>query len=50
MDGGITQETAVEVAAAGANLLIAGSFLFRSQDMAAEIERMRQGAAEAFRI
>lgn len=41
VDGGITQETAVACARAGANVLIAGTALYRSADMKAEIARMR---------
>jgi len=41
VDGGITQETAALCVAQGANLLHAGTSLFRPEDMAAEIAQMR---------
>jgi len=47
VDGGINQETAAACARAGANLFVAGTFLFRAEDMAAEILRMREGTAAA---
>jgi ribulose-phosphate 3-epimerase len=47
VDGGINQETAVECARAGANLFVAGTFLFEADDMAAEIARMRAATTEA---
>lgn len=46
VDGGIDLETAPAVAAAGANGLVAGSFLYRSADMAGAAEELRRiGAA-----
>ena len=45
VDGGINAETGAQCVAAGANILVAGTFLFRSSDMAAEIENMRSVAA-----
>jgi len=47
VDGGITAETAVACAEAGANVFIAGTFLFRAADMAAEIDAMRRRASAA---
>ncbi|HMP76374.1 MAG TPA: ribulose-phosphate 3-epimerase [Kiritimatiellia bacterium] len=47
VDGGITQETARMCAAAGANVLIAGTSLYRAPDMAAELARMRESCAAA---
>ncbi len=44
VDGGINVEHGAETVEQGANILIAGSFLFRAADMRAEIERMRQAA------
>ena len=41
VDGGITQQTAVLAAAAGANVLVAGSSLFGAPDMAAALAAMR---------
>ena len=49
VDGGINQETARAAAAAGCNALIAGTFLFRAKDMAAEIRNMRTNAEAVFR-
>ena len=41
VDGGISAGNAASVAAAGANVLVAGSSIFRSADMAAAISAMR---------
>ncbi|MBI3820302.1 MAG: ribulose-phosphate 3-epimerase [Planctomycetes bacterium] len=41
VDGGINEETAALCAAAGANVFIAGTFLFKSTDMASTMRRMR---------
>ncbi len=41
VDGGITQETAEACARAGANVLIAGTSLYRAADMKSEIANMR---------
>ncbi len=41
VDGGITEENVKDVIAAGANVIVAGSAVFRSSDMAATIERLR---------
>ena len=41
VDGGITQETAIDATAAGANVLVAGSSLFGAPDMGAAITAMR---------
>ncbi len=41
VDGGINDETAVRCARAGANILVAGTHLYRQADMAAGIQRMR---------
>ncbi len=49
VDGGIGDETAARCAAAGANVLIAGTTLFRAPDMAAAIRSMRSSAEEARR-
>ena len=48
IDGGINQETAVQAAAHGINIFIAGTFLYDAKDMAAAIEAMRQRATEAW--
>ncbi len=42
VDGGINGETAQMVVAAGANVLVAGTSLFRSEDMPQAIRRLRQ--------
>ena len=41
VDGGITEENAATVRAAGANVLVAGSAVFRSPDMRATIARLK---------
>lgn len=41
VDGGITVETARTAIAAGANLLVAGTSVFKAADRAAEISRLR---------
>lgn len=47
VDGGVDAETGPACAAAGADLLIAGTFLFGARDMAAEIGRLRAAAQTA---
>ena len=47
VDGGINTETGALCAAAGANILGAGSFLYKAPDMAAAIAGMRRAAEEA---
>lgn len=47
VDGGITVETAARCARAGANVLIAGTSLYRAQDMHGEISRMRRACEDA---
>ncbi|MDD2239911.1 MAG: ribulose-phosphate 3-epimerase [Kiritimatiellae bacterium] len=42
VDGGITADTGARCAAAGANVLLAGSFLFRAPDMRDAIADMRR--------
>lgn len=44
VDGGITRDTAAEVVRAGANVLVAGSAIFKSTDYAAEIRAIRTAA------
>lgn len=41
VDGGVNAETAVLAARAGANQFVAGSYLFRQQDMKAAVDSMR---------
>ncbi|MDD5531443.1 MAG: hypothetical protein PHC52_01485 [Syntrophales bacterium] len=41
MDGGITPENVAEVAAAGADIVVAGSAIFSRKDYAAVIKEMR---------
>lgn len=41
VDGGINEVTAPQVVAAGANILVAGTALFRSENMAEAIRRLR---------
>ncbi len=42
IDGGINFETAGDAVRAGCNYLIAGTFLFKSDDMAGRIEKLRR--------
>ena len=41
IDGGVTEENAAEIRAAGANVLVAGSAVFKSSDMAATVSRLK---------
>lgn len=50
VDGGINVETAARCAAHGANGLIAGTFLFRSDNMAGLVAQMRAKAAESMHV
>jgi ribulose-phosphate 3-epimerase len=47
VDGGINPDTVGPAAAAGANVIVAGSSIFSSDDYRAAIEDLRQRAAEA---
>ncbi|MGN0823257.1 MAG: hypothetical protein ACI4NG_05740 [Candidatus Gallimonas sp.] len=42
VDGGITEQNVGEVVNAGANVIVAGSAVFKSADMRATIERLRR--------
>ncbi len=42
VDGGINDETAALCAAQGANMYVAGSFLFKQADMTAAVKRLRE--------
>jgi ribulose-phosphate 3-epimerase len=42
VDGGINAATAAESVAAGANLLVAGTSIFRAADVSGEIDRLRK--------
>ena len=44
VDGGVNHETAVRVAAAGAEILVAGSAVFADGQVAANVERLRRAA------
>ncbi len=46
VDGGIHADTAGPSVAAGANVLVAGSFLFKQPDMKTGVDRLRQRVAE----
>lgn len=46
VDGGVNLETAREALRAGADFLVAGTFLFRSDDMAQRVAELRRIAAE----
>ena len=48
VDGGINAETARLAAQAGANQLVAGSYLFKQSDMAAAVAALRQDCADYF--
>lgn len=48
VDGGINIETATACAAAGANVMLAGTSIIRAPDMAAEIRKMRDAAQAVF--
>ncbi|MBR1587372.1 MAG: ribulose-phosphate 3-epimerase [Kiritimatiellae bacterium] len=48
VDGGINAETAILAAQAGANQLVAGSYLFKQSDMAAAVAALRQDCAASF--
>lgn len=41
IDGGVTEENAAAIRAAGANVLVAGSAVFKSSDMSATIARLK---------
>ena len=41
IDGGVTVDNAEEIRAAGANVLVAGSAVFKAEDMACAISRIR---------
>lgn len=41
IDGGVTEENAADIRAAGANVLVAGSAVFKSPDMAATVSRLK---------
>jgi ribulose-phosphate 3-epimerase len=47
VDGGIKADTVAEVAAAGANVFVAGTAVFGAKDDAAAIRGLRQGAERA---
>ena len=44
VDGGITHETAPEVVAAGANILVAGSYVFGAKSRKKAVERLKNAA------
>ncbi len=50
VDGGITKETALACARAGANVFVSGTYLFSSSNMAAAITEMRTGAHAIFEM
>ena len=47
MDGGITDATGAPCAEAGANVFVAGTYLFKSDDMPGSLQGLRQGAERA---
>ncbi len=48
VDGGVNFETAERAAAVGANAFVAGSFLFKQEDMAAAVSELRERCRAAF--
>ncbi len=48
IDGGIDDTTVLRAAAAGANLFVAGSFLYKQADMTAAISNLRKIATDHF--
>ena len=42
VDGGVDDQTIKACAAAGANVFVAGSYLFKAQDMTAQVDTLRQ--------
>lgn len=48
VDGGIDAETAPRTAAAGANILLAGTFLFSAPDMRSAVDTMRKDCEKAW--
>jgi ribulose-phosphate 3-epimerase len=48
VDGGIDQETAPQTAQAGANIMLAGTSLFKAQDMTKAVTQMRTTCADHF--
>jgi ribulose-phosphate 3-epimerase len=48
IDGGIDDQTVTRAAAVGCNLFVAGSYLFKQDDMAAAISGLRKQAADAY--
>jgi ribulose-phosphate 3-epimerase len=49
VDGGVNGETAAVCAAAGANVLVAGSYVFGSGDYAGRIGMVRESALKSYR-
>ena len=49
VDGGINRETIVQAARAGANMIVAGTAVFRSDDPASAIATLRSAAEEGLR-
>ena len=47
VDGGVSAETIERCAAAGADVFVAGSAVYRAEDAAAQIETLRELAAAA---
>lgn len=49
VDGGVSRQTIGQAAAAGANMFVAGSAVYRAEDANAEIEALRDLATAAYR-
>ena len=43
VDGGVTEENCKKITGAGANVLVAGNTIFKSEDFGATIKRLRKG-------
>ena len=50
VDGGVNAETAVLAAQAGANQFVAGSYLFRQEDMKTAVNEMKSGISSVARM
>ena len=50
VDGGINEQSARQVIAAGANVLVAGTYIFKSTDYAGAIQRLKAAAGTGARV
>lgn len=49
VDGGVSRKNVREIASAGADILVAGGSIFQSEDITAEVQALRNGAASGYR-